>query len=97
MLEGSSSSTSPKQKEIDEVQLPLTILGWLVRIVLGIFVVGLFVALWINALWLDSLAWTPIPWAEEHVYSGPVVSGQVWEGTWFGRMVERFYDVAGGL
>jgi hypothetical protein len=97
MLEPAPSSLSKEKKEIDEVHRPVTIFGWLVKILLGILVVALFVALWINAIWLDSMAWTPIPWAEEHVYQGPTESGQLWEGTWFGRMIEQFYEAAGGI
>ncbi|KAE9981528.1 hypothetical protein EG328_011565 [Venturia inaequalis] len=97
MLEPAVDSSSKEKQEIDEIHRPLTIFGWLVRILIGILVVGLFVALWINAMWMDSMAWTPIPWAEEHVYQGPEVSGQLWEGTWFGRMIERFYEANGGM
>jgi phytoene desaturase (3,4-didehydrolycopene-forming) len=96
MLEGTSFSSQQK-KEIDELHRPLTVFGWLVRIVLGILVVGLFMALWVNAIWLDRMAYMPIPWAEEEVYRGPEVSGQIWEGSWFGKVVERLYEVAGGL
>lgn len=93
-LSKSNASKTTAQKEMDDLHAPLTLLGWLIRIILGIIAVGLFLLLWVNAIWLDRLALKPIPWADEYIYQGPAESGELWEGTWFGRMLDGFYELA---
>jgi len=60
-------SAGKEVKDIDELQAPLTIFGFLRGTVIFMAIAAAWWFLWINALWLDTIARQPIAWGDDYI------------------------------
>jgi phytoene desaturase (3,4-didehydrolycopene-forming) len=63
--------TKKTGRAIDEIHVPLRLIDWVFRLLIGVSLVFVWLFLYQNALWLDSISFQPIPWGEEFMHEVP--------------------------